>query len=506
MQLRRFIRDTAGFAGTQYVVRLLLMVRGVVAARLLGPVAYGAWSAIQLVIDYGIQTSFGTLQGLDQTAPAAIVDGDRRRLDRIAHAALFNLIVFGVVFAALALGYFARREGQLRESWGLSGVAVAAACALLTNVASWQTSLLRSHGRIGAVSGWFVIQGVIGSAVGLALIPWTGVKGLLWGWLLGTAVALWYARRQARDLPRPVPTPSRESIRVLALGFPMYLSLAITFVMRTLDRVIILRFLGKEALGYYSLAVMALGFLLYLPDSIAYVLYPSLLRRYRESGDDPAALRGPVERSMRVLALVMPALCGVAYLAADDAVLWLLPRFAAGVPSLRILCFGAAALGLASVGTILLMTLRRQVVLVPLSIVAAALGAGLMIWVIHAGYGIRGVAWSSLGTYAFHSGALLAVAYSTLTGSATRGLLRVARELLPLAIAIPIAWVCNTLLPGKHVTGLLAFARLVAGVVLFLGAYAVAMLPLARGIGLREVVRETPLPFLRGAAAGGAQS
>ena len=505
MQLRRFLRDAAGFTGTQYVVRLLLMVRGVLAARWLGPGAYGAWSAIQLVIDYGIQTSLGTLQGLDQTVPGAIVDGDRRRQDRIARAALFNLTAFGLLFGLIVVAYFARGEGQIRSAWGIGGVAVAAACALLTNVGSWNTSLLRSHGNIGAVSGWFVIQGVVGSVVGVALIPLSGAWGLLWGWLLGTAMALFYVRRQARGLPAPLPAPSAESLRLLSIGFPMFVSAAITFVMRTLDRVIILRFLGNEALGYYSLAVVALGFLLYLPDSIAYVLYPNLLRRFREAGEDPAALRGPVERSMRVLALTMPALCGIAYLAADDAVLWLLPRFREGVPPLRILCFGAAALGLASVGSILLMTLRRQVVLVPVAVAAAVLGAGSMIGVIHAGYGIRGVAWASLATYAFHSGALLAAAYATLTGSVAQGLLRVARELLPVAVAIPIAWACNTLLPGAHATGLLAVARLAAGVVLFVVAYAIAMLPLARGIGLRQVAREAPLPFLRGAPAEGAQ-
>jgi O-antigen/teichoic acid export membrane protein len=291
---------------------------------------------------------------------------------------------------------------------------------------------------------------------------------------------------------------------LIASGLPLFGSMAIAFLMRTLDRIIVLKYLNTEALGHYSLAVMALGLLLYLPDSVAFVLYPRLLRRYRESGEDPAALRGPIERSTRALALTMPALCGVAYLAADDTVLWLLPRFRDGVPPLRILCFGAAALGLANVGAILLMTLRRQAVLVPVSLIVSGLGAACMVLVAQAGFGIRGVAWVSLATYALHSAILLSYAYATVTRSLARGLLMVTRELTPLAVAIPLAWVCNTLLPGGGATGIAPLVRLGAGLILFVTAYALLVLPLARGIGLREVARATPIPFLRGTAPRGA--
>ena len=53
MHPRKFIRDSVGFAFSQYLVRALNLARGLVAARLLGPAAYGAWSALLLLFDYG---------------------------------------------------------------------------------------------------------------------------------------------------------------------------------------------------------------------------------------------------------------------------------------------------------------------------------------------------------------------------------------------------------------------------------------------------------------------
>jgi len=71
---RKFIRDSLGFAITQYVIRGLLMGRAIVAARLLGPLPYGAWNAIQLVMDYG--TTLPPMVGCDNGAAWSCASGD----------------------------------------------------------------------------------------------------------------------------------------------------------------------------------------------------------------------------------------------------------------------------------------------------------------------------------------------------------------------------------------------------------------------------------------------
>src|SRR5205085_733115 len=136
--------------------------------------------------------------------------------------------------------------------------------------------------------------------------------------------------------------------------------------------------------------------LMYLPDSLAYVLYPRILARYHEAGRDPEAVRDMVERALRLVSLMLPLFCALAYLVADDSVMWVLPRYRDGVPALRILCFGAAALGLGSLSSVILMTLGRQRVLVPVSLGTTLVGAALMLAAVRFGFGIRGVAWATL--------------------------------------------------------------------------------------------------------------
>lgn len=495
MHPRKFVRDAIGFASSQYVVRFLATLRGLIAARVLGPAGYGAWNALMLVVDYGLYAPLGTFQGLDQAVPARIVDGDAHRLDRVKRAGLFNVIVSTILFATLTLLYFGRTPGQLRSVWGLSGLALALVCVVLTGVSYYHLTLMRSHGNIEAVSRWWLFQGTIGVALGLGLIPWLGVWGLLLGWLVGTLVATVSAVWSGRRVVPLVPSPARESILLLKIGFPMFMFTASSFVMRSLDRVIILKFLGTEALGLYGLSVMAVGFLLTLPDAVAYVLYPQLVRRYREGGDSPAAIRDHVHRGIRALSLGMPALCAIAYLAADDVVEWLLPRFLEGVPSLRILCFGAVGLALANLASIVLMTLGRQIQLVPVAVGMGLVGVTLDLLAIRWGYGIRGVAWATFITLALNSALLIALAERGLTHSTGRALAFVARILLPLLLAIPMAYGFERFLPGYGPLGPVRVLRLVASIGGWVLIYVLVMAPLARGIGLKQLLSEFNWPW-----------
>ncbi len=507
MHLRKFIRDSLGLAISQYLVRFLTTLRGLVAARMLGPGGYGAWNAIMLIVDYGTYAPAGTFSGLDQAVPARIVDGDAARLDRLKRAGLLNVLVTTGVFTAAGLLYFARSTGQIANAWGFGGVVVALACVTLHAVSYYHLTLLRSHGNLTAVSLWFLLQGTFGVGLGLALIPTLNIWGLLWGWFAGTLVATLSVLWQGRAVVPRIPILAQDSLTLLSIGFPMFIYTLSNFIMRSLDRVIILRFLGTHSLGLYGLAVMAVGFLLTLPDAIAYVLYPQLVQRYREGGDAPAEIRDQVQRAMRALSVLLPALCALAYMGADDAVDWLLPSFKDGVPALRILCFSAAGLSLSNLGSIVLMTLGRQRLLVPVALGMTTLGVVLDLVAIRLGYGIRGVAWATFVTYAVNSAVLIALADRSMGGGRRARLLFLVRAFLPLLIAIPLAYGFERFFPTYGPPGPMRALRFVGSALGWLLLYGVLIVPLARGIGLKRLAGELNWPWpgarRRGEAARG---
>ena len=495
----KFTRDSLGLAFTQYLVRAMSMARGFVAAKMLDPMSFGAWNALQLMMDYGSLAPFGTQQGLDQMVPARLVEGDEARTARLKRAALFNVVAFSVLFAALGLGWASVGSSRMRDAWHLSGLTIALLCVMLVNVANVGTSILRSHGDIGALSRWFQIQGLVGSGLGLVLMFWMGRWGLLWGWLAGCLVAFVFVMRRGRTVFPLVPRPAVDSLDLVQIGLPLYLFSASSLVMRNLDRIVVLRFLGTQSLGYYGLSVNVLTLLMAIPDSLVYVSYPQFVRVYSEAGQKAEVLHQRVERLARGIAIGLPFAAGMCAIVCPALVHVLLPKYDPCVGAMRMLGFGATGIALASLASIVLMTVGRRVILVPSAILLTALSGGLQVLSIRWNGGLTGIAAASSTAYLVSGGILLSLAGASMSLDLKRVSALVARCLMPTVIAFLSLLTVEHFVLGRVLgEGWGLVLRLGAGMFAFGAAYLVMVMPFARGVGLRGLALEANLPVLSG--------
>lgn len=493
----KFTRDSLGLAFTQYLVRAMSMARGFVAAKMLDPMAFGAWNALQLMMDYGSLAPFGTQQGLDQMVPARLVEGDAERIARVKRAALFNVVAFSLTFAALGLAWASIGSSRMRENWHLSGLMLALTCVLLVNVANVGTSILRSHGDIGSLSRWFQIQGLVGSGLGLLLMFWLGRWGLLWGWLAGCLVAFVYVVRRGRGVFPLVPRPSMDAVDLVQIGLPLYLFMASSLVMRNLDRIVVLRFLGTQSLGYYGLSVNVLTLLMAIPDSLVYVSYPQFVRRYSEAGQDATVLHDRVARLARGITLGLPLVAGLCAIGCPALVHALLPKYDPCVGAMRTLGFGATGIALSSLASIVLMTVGRRVILIPAAIFLTALSGGLQVLSLRWNGGLTGIATASAIAYIVSGGVLLALAAASMSMNGRRVASLVSRCLAPTVVAVSLLMAVDRLVIGKvpH-EGLDLLLRLAFATLVYVAGYGVLVLPFARGIGLLQLATESQMPVL----------
>ena len=494
---QQFTRDSLGLAFTQYLVRAMSMARGFVAAKMLDPMSFGAWNALQLMMDYGSLAPFGTQQGLDQSIPARLVEGDAARTARVKRAALFNVLVFSLLFAALGLTWASIGSSRMRATWSLSGLALALLCVLFINVANLGTSILRSHGDIGGLTRWFVIQGLVGSGLGLVLMFWFGRWGLLWGWLTGCLVALLFVIHRGRKVFPLVPALATESLDLVQVGLPLYLFSASSLVMRNLDRLVVLRFLGTQALGYYGLSVNVLTLLMAIPDSLVYVSYPQFVKRFSEAGQDGTVLQPRVDRLARGMCLGLPLVAGLCALAAPALVHALLPKYDPCVRAMQVLGFGATGLALSSLASIVLMTVGRRVILIPAAIFLTALSGGLQLLSLRWNGGLSGVAGASSLAYLIAGGVLLALAGAGMSLSGGRIAALVARCLAPTALAaLLVAGISISIMRHPLTVDLAEALRLLLAATVFVVGYVVLALPFARGVGFRTLAIESNLPVI----------
>ena len=340
--LTTFVRDSLGTALSQYVARFALLMRGVVAAAALGPLGYGAWNALNLLLDYGSYASAGALQGLDLDLPPAAAQADRARARQVMAGAWAVVLLGGGLFALATVACLATGLRRMTMPWGWGPPALMMAAVLLQLAIQYHSGALRAHGEFMTVSAAQGAQAVLGGGLGLALVTSFGVWGLLWGWLAGSVVALlWLRRGPVR--PPLVPGALGVGLTLSRRGFPIFALFAASLVLRSVDRIAFVRYVGSEGLGQYSIGLMAAGLILYLPEAAAAVLYPRMSAA-AQGARDPERTRAELTQAHRALAAVLPPAVALGMVWAGPVVAWLLPAFRDGVPALRLLSLGALIL------------------------------------------------------------------------------------------------------------------------------------------------------------------
>ena len=335
---RKLVRDALAMASSQYLSRAALVVRGLAAAGALGPHGYGGWNALNLIFDYGVYSAGGALHGLDLELPPAVAQGDGARQRRLMGGAVSAVVTGGAAFAALVLLYVESggRAFAATPGWGLPLLMLAAA--LLQLPFQYFASALRALGRIQAVSLAYVVQAGLGGALGAALVWRWGAGGLLAAWLAGGIAALAVMRNAGPEVPLR-PGSFSTALSLARVGFPVFGYIAAMLVLRSADRLALVRHGTPEALGLYSLALMAAGLVLYVPEAAAYVLYPRFAAAREASDERP--VRSEALRAHRALMVALPLVVALALVWAGPVVGWLLPSYRDGVAALRVLSIGA---------------------------------------------------------------------------------------------------------------------------------------------------------------------
>jgi O-antigen/teichoic acid export membrane protein len=335
VRARRFARDTLGLASSQYLARAVLLGRGVLAARVLGPAGFGAWNALNLILDYGAYASCGVLQGLDLTLPTPTARGDAPAARRLMADAWSAVVGGGVLFALLVVVVRTSGHPVLLNGLGWDPPLLMLGAALLQLVIQYHGSALRARGRFGPVSGAAAAQAVLGGGLGISLLWRYGIRGLLWGWLAGTLVALALQRRAAADVPLRPGRPA-GGLALARGGFVVFAFFAVSTVLRSVDRLALIRFGRPEDLGTYSVGLMAAGLVLYVPEAAAAVLYPRIVAA-AGGARDLQRTREEVTRAHHALALLLAPLVAVGMVWVAPVLTWLLPQYVGAAAAIRLL-------------------------------------------------------------------------------------------------------------------------------------------------------------------------
>ncbi len=388
-------RSIFTYSSAMLLSHFVRLIQGLIVVKLMEPAVMGLWLGIQLISAYGMHSHFGMLNALNRQIPSWAAKEEHKRVEQIEAVGRAVMLLVGVLWvvvtiAVCALGGFDRKM--------TAGVLATGLVVAITLNSEFYSSLFRSHHRFGTLGVVKLIESFF-MLGGLPLVYLWGfygicVRAVAVAALCFVASMLLYAR------PVGIKLEWRETVDLFKVGIPIAVLGYAIVLSATLDKVLILTFLGREQLGFYALCVVAGSFVGLLPQTIGQVFYPRMIELYAKSG---------ISRSHIIIcakaSLLAATLAGIVCTAMFFVIPWVvveyLDTYAPGIPATRVALLGFFLAAFAAGPQYFFIAVsqkRRQ-----LGILLIAAGLLFSCGYFLSRYGLVGIAWSMVIASAFRS-------------------------------------------------------------------------------------------------------
>jgi O-antigen/teichoic acid export membrane protein len=433
----QIIRDIFSYSASAIVSQALGLIAGFWVARLLGPADFGVWNAVSLVLVYGAYLEFGALSAMGRDLPFYHGKRDVEKAATLEGAAR-RVTIFGALVAALfviAFSFLPTHSSNM--TLGLQAMAVVL---ILQQVYTYHRVVLRSHNDFKELGQQQVLLAIVSSGLAILFVVFGGLLGRLVAAILAQALIVLYALRRNPWIAVPEFNLS-DLWPVLRVGLPILLSGLVLSFLATVDRLMVITFLGEKQLGYFGLALLLTTVVSLIPATANQVLYPRITHQYGSSGNNVAALRAFVLTPPVILSALLPVLIGSLYLSLPLVISVLLPAYIPGIAAARILIVGiffSCILGLTDYFLVTIGKLKQYAIF---GCIALLLNIVLDYLFLRMGYGIEGIAiGGTLITYYIYSCIVIGYALSHYTKRIGDWVRFFARLWLPFITMIGLLW------------------------------------------------------------------
>ena len=388
------------------------MVSGFWIANLLGPKNYGIWNAVSLVLAYGAYVEFGVLSTMGRDLPFYIGQDDSLKAGAVDGAARYATICGAILASMVVLILSFLLDYSPEIAFGMQAMAIVL---VLQQIYTYHRILLRSHNNFKELSLQQVLFGIVTSGLAVLFVIWSGLKGRLIAAILAQIIILIYALY--RNPWKPVPKLKWHVVwSLMRTGIPIIVSGFIITMLTSVDRLMVITFLGETQLGYLGLALMLVSAISLVPAMASQVLYPRINHKFGSSGKNISSLRSYVLIPPVILSCLLPLAIGPLYLILPFVIKTFLPAYTSGIAAAKIVVIGIFFYGILGLTDYFLVTTGKLKQYVFFGCIALVFNIFLDYIFIRMGYGIEGIAFAGiLLTYFLYSCIIIGYALSHFT-------------------------------------------------------------------------------------------
>ena len=377
--------------------RLLVSIRGIIIPKILGPNLYGIYNGILILPDFLSHFHFGSLSALKREIPFCYGKNDfsqAQRIRNLVFSQYLGTVLFStfLIFCGITFWGSPRYSPLLIHSLWL----VCPLILLQSLVDAYLENLLRTDNRFDILSRSEIFKSLVGFLFMLILIWFWHLYGLIASMILASALKGGYIYYKS-DYHFSLVWDFEELKRLLRIGFPIISGVILLTFFNSLDRIMIVRYLDAQQLGYYALGLTFSKFLLIIQNGAYSVLEPKIYRLYGETGE-VGGLKKIVWEPILIMTLFYPLILGLAYLGFPYIIHLFLPKYVPSLVCTKIMILGSFFYIYTEGLYTFIVAINRQGLIIKITVLGILFSMVLNYFLIQKGWGIEGVALGIVGT------------------------------------------------------------------------------------------------------------
>lgn len=385
--MRILFNDPVIYLIAVYFNSLSSFVYKIIIARILGPAEYGLWNMLSLVLLYGSFLDLGSAFALVKEISFYAGRRDQGQIEEIRNTTFFSVILITGVVSAIALILFLVFNKFNTKL--LIIFSIMAFILILNEAKSVILCNFLAEKKFKLLSGIIIFSSFFGILTIILIIKF-GLIGLPLGIFARNILLLSYLFKKYGSLFR-FQINIKRFLSLVKIGFPIMLFFITFYLFLTIDGVLIFKYMGKVAAGYYGIASALTGFIILLPASLGVFIFPYISERLGAI-DEIKSIKAFIYKRTIILAYFVAILLGLIYITLPAAVRMLVPQFAPGIAAARIILIGIFFVSVSIFAQKFLVAINQQLICFLIALLSLFLKALLVYFVIHKNLGIESVA------------------------------------------------------------------------------------------------------------------
>jgi len=286
VRAKTVMRHVAGYSTANVLKQLITLAAAILTRRFLGPLQFGIWSVLQVVLNYAKFSNLGIAKGAIRQIPFLRGRKSFDEAEEVKNVSFSVTLLMSLVIAVGILIFAFLSQDRLRPEL-FYGLLMVSGFVLLQHLNNIFIEFLWAYKEFRIASKQMVISSIFNAIVIAFMSYHFKIYGYMWGmaasFIFNLCYILWQHAFHIRW---------RVDFRVVAglisYGFPLMMVALLNTVFITVDRVMIASFLGFEAVGLYSIAILALNSVANLVNSVGVVMVPNPMRintMFRDSAE-----------------------------------------------------------------------------------------------------------------------------------------------------------------------------------------------------------------------------